>query len=194
MLRRLYDWTLAKAASRAAPYWLFVIAFVESAFFPIPPDALLLPMCFARRAKSFAFAAICTVGSTLGGVFGYAIGFFFFAAVGQPLIDLYGGAAAMDELRLLYQEQGVMVVAFGAFTPFPFKVVTVASGALAMDLGAFVIACLLARGGRFLIEAALIWRFGEPIREFVEKRLALVSFVAFVALAAFFVLVKGVLG
>lgn len=194
MLRRLYDWTLAKAASKAAPYWLFVVSFAESSFFPIPPDALLLPMCFARRAKAFIFAANCTIASTLGGVAGYAIGALFFAAVGQPLIELYGGQAAMAELRLLYQEQGPMVVAFGAFTPFPFKVVTVASGALAMDLGAFVIACLLARGGRFFIEAALIWRFGEPIREFVEKRLALTSFLAFLALAAFFLLVKGVLG
>lgn len=194
MLKKLYDWTLAKAASKAAPYWLFVVAVAESSFFPIPPDVLLLPMCFARRAKSFMFAAICTIGSTLGGVGGYAIGALFFAAVGQPLIELYGGQDAMAELRLLYQEQGPMVVAFGAFTPFPFKVVTVASGAMAMDLGPFVIACLLARGGRFLIEAALIWRFGEPIRAFVEKRLALVSLICFVALAAFFVLVKGVLG
>jgi membrane protein YqaA with SNARE-associated domain len=193
MLRRLYDWTLAKAASKAAPVWLFIVAFVESSFFPIPPDALLLPMCFARRAKSFAFAAICTLGSTAGGVLGYVIGAFAFAAVGAPLIELYGGGAAVEELRLLYQEQGPMVVAFGAFTPFPFKVVTVASGAFGMNLGAFVIACLIARGARFMIEAALIWRFGEPIRAFVEKRLALASFLAFLALAAFVVLVKGLI-
>ena len=193
MLRKLYDWTLAKAASKAAPVWLFIIAFAESSFFPIPPDALLAPMCYARRAKAFAFAAICTIGSVLGGVAGYAIGALAFASVGQPVIEFYGGADAMAELRLLYQEQGPMVVAFGAFTPFPFKVVTVASGAMAMDLGAFVIACLIARGARFLIVAALIWRFGEPIRAFIEKRLALASFVAFVLLAAFFIVVKGLL-
>ncbi len=194
MLRRLYDWTLARAASPTAPKWLFAIAFIESSFFPIPPDALLLPMCLARRAQAFAYAAICTLGSTAGGLLGYTIGAFALAAVGQPLIELYGGAAELAELRLLYQEQGAMVVAFGAFTPFPFKVVTIASGAFGMDLGAFVIACLLARGGRFLIEAALIWRFGEPIRAFVEKRLALVSLGVFVALIAFFVLVKGLAG
>ena len=193
MLRKLYDLTLAKAASKAAPVWLFIIAFAESSFFPIPPDALLAPMCYARRAKAFAFAAICTIGSVLGGVAGYAIGALAFASVGQPVIEFYGGADAMAELRLLYQEQGPMVVAFGAFTPFPFKVVTVASGAMAMDLGAFVIACLIARGARFLIVAALIWRFGEPIRAFIEKRLALASFVAFVLLAAFFIVVKGLL-
>jgi len=194
MLRRLYDWTLALAASPKAPKWLFAIAFMESSFFPIPPDVLLLPMCLARRAKAFAYAAICTLGSTAGALLGYAIGALAFVAVGQPLIELYGGESAMEELRQLYQEQGPMVVAFGAFTPFPFKVVTVASGAFAMDIGGFLIATLLARGGRFLIEAALVWRFGEPIRGFVEKRLGLVSFVAFVALVAFFLLVKRVAG
>jgi len=194
MLRRLYDWTLALAASPAAPKWLFIIAFIESSVFPIPPDVLLLPMCLARRAKAFVYAAICTLGSTFGGLLGYAIGALAFATVGEPLIELYGGEAAMAELRLLYQEQGAMVVAFGAFTPFPFKVVTVASGALGMDLGSFVIACLLARGARFLIEASLIWRFGEPIRKFVEKRLGLVSFGVFLALIAFLLLVKRVAG
>lgn len=190
MLRRLYDWTLAKAASKTAPVWLFIVAFVESSFFPIPPDALLLPMCFARRAKSFAFAAICTLGSTTGGMLGYAIGALAFASIGQPVVEFYGGEAAIDELRLLYQEQGPMVVAFGAFTPFPFKIVTVASGAFGMDFGAFVIACLIARGARFMIEAGLIWRFGEPIRTFVEKRLALASLLAFLALGAFVYVTK----
>ncbi len=194
MLRRMYDWTLAKAASPQAPRWLFIIAFVESSFFPIPPDALLLPMCLARRAKAFAYAAICTMGSATGGLLGYAIGALAFAAVGQPLIELYGGAEAMERLRALYQEQGPMVVAFGAFTPFPFKVVTVASGAFGMNLGAFFIACLLARGGRFLIEAGLVWRFGPPIKAFVEKRLGLVALVGFVAVVAFLLLVKRVAG
>lgn len=194
MLRKLYDWTLAKAASRQAPWWLFIISFVESSFFPIPPDALLLPMCLARRAKAFVYAGICTLGSVLGGILGYAIGALAFASVGQALIGLYGGEAAMAELRLLYAEQGALIVAFGAFTPFPFKVVTVASGALGLDLGAFIIASLLARGGRFLIEAGLIWRFGAPIQAFVEKRLGLVTLIAFVAVVAFLILVKGVAG
>jgi len=194
MLRRLYDWTLARAASPAAPKWLFVVAFIESSVFPIPPDVLLLPMCLARRAKAFFYAAVCTMGSALGGLLGYAIGALFFAAVGQPLVELYGGETAMSELRLLYQEQGPLVVAFGAFTPFPFKVVTIASGAFGMELGPFFIACLIARGARFLIEAGLLWRFGPPIRAFVEQRLAMVSFVAFLALAAFFVATRYVAG
>jgi membrane protein YqaA with SNARE-associated domain len=193
MLRRLYDWTLARAASPLAKYWLFAIAFMESSFFPIPPDVLLLPMCIARRAKAFSYAAICTIGSVMGGSLGYAIGIFAFAAVGEPLLQLYGGGATIEELRLMYAEQGPMIVAFGAFTPFPFKVVTVASGAMGMDFGAFIIACLLARGGRFLLEAALIWRFGAPIQAFVEKRLGWMTLAAFVVVAAFLVLVKGVL-
>ncbi len=194
MLRRLYDWTLARAASPKAPAWLFAIAFIESSVFPIPPDVLLLPMCLARRAKAFAYAAICTIGSVLGGLGGYAIGAFALQTVGQPLIEAYGGAGSLAELRLLYAEQGPMIVAFAAFTPFPFKVVTIASGALGMDLGAFVIASLLARGGRFLLEAGLLWRFGPPIRAFVEKRLGLVSLIAFVAVVAFLAIAKGLIG
>ena len=193
MLRRLYDWTLAKAAHRLAPNWLFWIAFIESSVFPIPPDVLLAPMCVARRARAFAFAAICTLGSVFGAVAGYAIGAFFFSLIGAPLVAFYGGEQAMTELRLLYAEQGAMIVAFAAFTPFPFKVVTIATGALAMDLGPFVIASLLARGGRFLLIAALIWRFGAPIQAWVEKRLGLVTFLVFLALLVFVVLAKGAL-
>ena len=193
MLRRLYDWTLARAASPLAKYWLFVMALLESSVFPIPPDVLLLPMCIARRVKAFSYAAICTIGSVLGGGLGYAIGAFAFTYLGEPLLQLYGGGVLIEELRLMYAEQGAMIVAFGAFTPFPFKAVTVASGAMGMDFGTFIIACLLARGGRFLLEAALIWRFGAPIQAFVEKRLGWVTLAAFVAVAAFLILVKGVL-
>ena len=120
-IRRLYDWSMAKAASPSAPWWLGIIAFIESSVFPIPPDALLLPMCLARRAKAFAYAGICTIGSVAGGLFGYALGALFFTAIGAPLIALYGGEVAMEELRLLYAEQGALIVAFAAFTPFPFQ-------------------------------------------------------------------------
>jgi len=192
MLRKLYDWTLAKAAHRLAPYWLGFIAFIESSVFPIPPDVLLAPMCLARRDSAFGFAAIATIGSTLGALLGYALGALAFEAIGQPLVALYGGEAAMSELKLLYAEQGAMIVAFAAFTPFPFKVVTVASGALGLDLGSFVVACLLARGGRFLLVSAILWRWGAPMQAFVEKPLGLVTLIAFLAVVAFLVLAKGV--
>jgi len=193
MLGRLYDWTLKKAASPAAKIWLFIISFAESSIFPIPPDVLLVPMCLARRAQSFAFAGICTLGSVLGGVLGYAIGALFFATIGQAILGIYGGQAAMADLRLLYAEQGFMIVAFAAFTPFPFKVVTIASGAMSMDLGSFVIASFLARGGRFLIEAALLWRFGEQIRQFIEKRLTLVTLIIGIAAIIFILIGKGII-
>ncbi len=167
MLKRLYSWTLERAGKPAAKVWLFIIAFIESSIFPIPPDVLLIPMCLARRAQSFAFAGICTVGSVLGGIAGYAIGALFFSTVGEALINLYGGQAAMADLRLLYAEQGFMIVAFAAFTPFPFKVVTIASGAMSMDLGSFVIASFLARGGRFILEASLLLRLGETKSQIV---------------------------
>lgn len=194
LIRTLYDWTMAKAASRNAPWWLAFISFIESSLFPIPPDVLLLPMCLARRAKAFAYAGICTISSVAGSLLGYALGALFFAAIGEPLIALYGGEFAMAELRLLYAEQGALIVAFAAFTPFPFKVVTIASGAIGMDLGTFVIACLLARGGRFMLEAALIWRFGAPIQAFIEKRMGWVTVAGFVILAAFFLFVKKITG
>lgn len=193
MLKRLYIWTLERAGKPAAKTWLFIIAFIESSIFPIPPDVLLVPMCLARRAQSFAFAGICTVGSVLGGIAGYAIGALFFSTVGGALINLYGGQAAMADLRLLYAEQGFMIVAFAAFTPFPFKVVTIASGAMSMDFGSFVIASFLARGGRFILEASLLWRFGEPIRQFVEKRLTLVTLFAGALAILFIVVAKGIL-
>ena len=193
-IRRLYDWSMAKAASPSAPWWLGIIAFIESSVFPIPPDALLLPMCLARRAKAFAYAGICTIGSVAGGLFGYALGALFFTAIGAPLIALYGGEVAMEELRLLYAEQGALIVAFAAFTPFPFKVVTIASGAIGMDIGVFLIASLLARGGRFMLEAALIWRFGAPIQAFIEKHMGWVTLAGFIVVAAFFIFVKKIAG
>jgi membrane protein YqaA with SNARE-associated domain len=185
---------MAKAASPQAPRWLGVIAFIESSIFPIPPDALLIPMCLARRAKAFFYAGVCTISSVAGGMLGYALGALFFSAIGAPIVALYGGDAAMAELRLLYAEQGALIVAFAAFTPFPFKVVTIASGALSMDIGVFLVASLLARGGRFMLVAALIWRFGAPIQAFIEKHMGWVTLAGFVVLAAFFIFVKKIAG
>jgi len=174
LIRRLYDWTMAKAAGPNATTMLFVISFAESSFFPIPPDVMLVPMCLANRARAFFLAAWCTLASALGGVFGYVIGAFLFESIGQWLVDAYGIGEGMEAFRALYTEWGIWAVLIGALTPIPYKLVTIASGIAGYNFPMFVLLSVLARGFRFGVEAALVYRFGEPVREFVEKRLEII--------------------
>jgi len=174
LIRRLYDWTMAKAAGPNATTMLFVISFAESSFFPIPPDVMLVPMCLANRARAFFLAAWCTLASALGGVLGYLIGAFLFESIGQWLVDAYGLGEGMEAFRALYTEWGIWAVLIGALTPIPYKLVTIASGIAGYNFPMFVLLSVLARGFRFGVEAALVYRFGEPVREFVEKRLEII--------------------
>lgn len=187
MIRRLYDWTLTLAGRKNALAFLAVVAFVESSIFPIPPDVLILPMILATREKAWKIAAVATVASVLGGLAGYAIGMFLFETVGQPLVSLYGYADDFTQFQSLYQEWGAWIVFGAGLTPFPYKVITIASGAFALDPVVFVIASILARGLRFYVEAALLWKFGPPIKSFVEKRLGLVTVAVFILLVGGFV-------
>ncbi|MGB1876800.1 MAG: YqaA family protein [Rhodospirillaceae bacterium] len=187
MIRRLYDWTLTLAGRKNALAFLAVVAFVESSIFPIPPDVLILPMILATREKAWKIAAVATVASVLGGLAGYAIGLFLFETVGQPLVSLYGYADDFTQFQSLYQEWGAWIVFGAGLTPFPYKVITIASGAFALDPVVFVIASILARGLRFYVEAALLWKFGPPIKSFVEKRLGLVTVAVFILLFGGFV-------
>ncbi len=187
MIRRLYDWTLTLAGRKNALAFLAVVAFVESSIFPIPPDVLILPMILATREKAWKIAAVATVASVLGGLAGYAIGLFLFETVGQPLVSLYGYADDFTQFQSLYQEWGAWIVFGAGLTPFPYKVITIASGAFALDPVVFVIASILARGLRFYVEAALLWKFGPPIKSFVEKRLGLVTVAVFILLVGGFV-------
>ena len=190
MLRRLYDWTLSLAGHRHAERTLFGISFIESSVFPIPPDALLVPMIVAQRDRAWRFAAVCTIASVLGGVVGYGIGLFLFEEVGRPLLDFYGYADKFVEFRARYDEWGAWIVFGAGLTPFPYKVITIASGVFSLDLATFVIASVLSRGLRFFLVAGLLWWFGPPIRTFVENNLAMVTTVFFVLLLGGFVLVK----
>ncbi len=190
MLRGLYDWTMRMAAHRRAMTALFAVSFVESSIFPIPPDIMVVPMVLAERAKAFRIALVCTLGSVLGAIAGYAIGAFLFEAVGRPLVEFYGYAEAFAEFTARYNEWGAWIVAGAALTPFPFKVITIASGATGLDLPVFVISSTLARGLRFYLEAALLWRFGPPIRGFIEGNLKLVTIVFFCLLIGGFVVIK----
>ncbi len=173
MIRATYDWMMRMAGHKRAPEALFTVSFIESSIFPIPPDVMLVPMILANRARAWFYAALCTVASVLGGVAGYAIGYFLFDAIGQPLLDLYGYSSKFKEFSTYYNEWGAWIVFFAGVTPFPYKVVTVASGTTGLNIIVFILASIASRGLRFFIVAALLYWFGEPIRVFIEKRLGL---------------------
>ncbi|MEL7544831.1 MAG: YqaA family protein, partial [Pseudomonadota bacterium] len=138
MLRTLYDRCMALAAHRRAPSWLFGVSFVESSFFPIPPDVMLIPMVIAERAKAAWYAILCTMGSVLGALLGYAIGYFLFDAIGQPVFEAYGYAEKFASFRSEYNDYGAWIVLFAGVTPFPYKVITIASGATGLNLVVFI--------------------------------------------------------
>ncbi len=181
MMRRLYDWMMAKARSERAPHALFWVAFIESSFFPIPPDVMLIPMVIAERLKAWWYATVATLGSVIGGVAGYAIGYFFFEQIGRPILEFYGKAQSFNEFTSWFNEWGVWILIIKGMTPFPYKVLTITAGVTHMPLVEFMLASVIARAMRFYLVAGLLYFFGEPIRDFIEKRLTLVTTV-FVAL------------
>ncbi len=187
MLRRLYDWVMGLAARRDAVWALAAIAFIESSVFPIPPDVLLIPMVLAARDRAWRYAAVCTIASVLGGMLGYAIGYFLFETVGSPILDFYGYAARFDSFSARYNEWGAWIVFIAGVTPFPYKVITIASGVTQLDPVVFSVASVTARGLRFFVVAALLWWVGPPIRDFIERRLGLVTIVFCVLLAGGFI-------
>ena len=190
MIRRLYDWTLTLAQSRHALWALAVVAFVESSVFPIPPDLLMIPMILAAPSRAFLIATVSLVASVLGGMLGYYIGYGLFESVGRPVLEFYGKDVYFEEFRTRYNDWGAWAVLIAGVTPFPYKVITILSGATALNLPVFIAASIVARGLRFFIVAALLWKFGAPIRDFIERRLGLM-FTLFVAiLLGGFLLVK----
>lgn len=169
------------AADEKAPWALAVVSFVESSFFPIPPDVMLVPMVLGRRERAWRYATVATVASVLGGLLGYAIGYYAYDAVGLPILRLYGKEHALDGFMTFVREYGVPAVIIKGMTPIPYKVVTIAAGVGKMDLMLFIGASIVARAMRFFLVAGLLYFAGEPIRAFIEQRLALVT-TAFVVL------------
>ena len=190
MIRRLYDWTMGLAGHRHAVWALAAISFAESSFFPIPPDILLIPMVLAAREKAWFYAAVCTAASVAGALLGYMIGAFLYDGLAQPILDFYGYADRFAAFQAAYQEWGAWIVGGAGFTPFPYKVITIASGAVDLNLTVFVIASLLSRGARFFIVAGLLWSFGPPIRRLIENNLPLLTILFFVLLLGGFVALK----
>ena len=184
MLRRLYDWTLAKAADPRAEWWLAAFSFVESSFFPIPPHPLLGLMCLAEPSKAIRFALITTIASVFGALLGYAIGHFLYDTVGAQLLALLGMTESFPRAACYLREYGAEIILIKGATPIPFKLLTITAGFIAMPLVPFVLASIVSRGFQFLAVGALFRLFGAPIKAFIDKYLGLVT-------AAFLVLVVG---
>lgn len=190
MIRRLYDWTLSWAAHPRALWVLALVSFVESSVFPIPPDIMLIPMILAAPSRAWLIAGVCTVASVAGGIAGYAIGAFAFETLGEPILTALGKADSFDGFREQYNEWGAWAVLIAGVTPFPYKVITILSGATQLSLPVFIVASIVARGLRFFLVAGLLWKFGAPIREFIERRLGLMFSLFLALLLGAFILLK----
>jgi len=190
MLRRLYDWVLHWAETPYGAPALFILAFTESSFFPIPPDVLLIALAIGVPAKSFRFALICTVGSVLGGMFGYYIGMTFFDLIGCKILDFYGFLDKFETVKALYLKYDIWLVCIAGFTPVPYKVFTIAAGTFDMRFLPFVFVSFVSRGARFYLVAALIWKFGGTIKTFIDRYFNLITIMFVIALIFGFIILK----
>jgi membrane protein YqaA with SNARE-associated domain len=190
MLKRFYARVMALAASRHAAWWLALIAFAEASFFPIPPDALLLPMALARPRSAWRYAMICTAASVAGGALGYVIGFTVFDQIARPILGVYGYADAYAAFQAKFQEYGLWIVLVKGLTPIPYKIVTIAAGAARFDFPLFMLASLLTRGARFFLLATLLHFYGDAVRDFIERRLTLVTSAVAVGIVGGFLALK----
>ncbi|MBC7905122.1 MAG: DedA family protein [Rhodospirillaceae bacterium] len=190
MLQKTYDWMMDKAAHRHAVWWLAAISFIESSVFPIPPDIMLIPLVLAAPTRWWRLALICTVSSVFGGFLGYAIGYFFMDSVGAAILTAFHLTDKFAAFKPLVDQYGVWVIIVKGATPIPYKLITIAAGAFHFDLAHFTFASVIARGMRFFLVAALLWKFGAPIRVFVETRLKLVTTAAVVLLVSGFAVLK----
>lgn len=175
MFQRLYDRTMSLANHRHALRVLALVSFAESSFFPIPPDAMLIPMVLAHRDRAWTIAAVATAASVVGGLAGYAIGYFLYEALGRPLLAFYGHQDAFDQFVDAYNRWGLWIILIKGLTPIPYKLVTIASGVAHFNLPVFILASIATRGARFFLVAALLKRYGPPIRTFVERNLTAVA-------------------
>ena len=190
LLRSLYNWTLKKAEHKYSSWILSIVSFAESSFFPIPPDILLIPMIIAKRVKAWMYAFICTFSSVLGGVAGYAIGYFFYSSIGVLIIDAYHLSSSFNTFESYYNEYGILIVLGAGFTPFPFKFITIASGVFKLNIIHFILVATFARGLRFYLIAFLLYFFGNPIKELIDKYFNLLASLFFILLLGSIIFIK----
>ena len=189
-VRQIYDAVFHLSKENGAVYWLFAVSFIESSFFPIPPDVMLIPMILATPKKAWNLAGIATAGSVIGAYLGYAIGFYFFQLIAEPLFNFYGYLEKFNSFKDLYNQYGAWIVFGAGITPFPYKIITIASGVVHMNLLVFTVASIIARGMRFFLVAWLLKKYGETMRVFIEKNLGWLSVVFLILLIGGFAAVK----
>lgn len=189
-VRKIYDSIIHLSSNKHALAWLFAISFIESSFFPIPPDIMLIPMILATPSKAWKIATVCTIASVLGAYLGYFIGFQLFELIAEPLLNFYGYLDKFNEFKNLYAQYGAWIVFGAGITPFPYKIITIASGVVNLNLPVFTVASIIARGLRFFLIAWLLKKYGEAMRTFIEKNLGWLSVLFLVLLFGGFLLVK----
>ena len=190
LTRKIYDHTLNLASKNNALACLFAISFIESSFFPIPPDIMIIPMVLATPKHAYKIAGVATIASVLGGYLGYGIGAFGYELIAKPLLEFYGYMEQFGKFENYYHEYGAWIVFGAGITPFPYKIITIASGVVHLDLIVFTIASVIARGMRFYLIAWLLKRYGEPMKIFIEKNLNLLSIIFLLLLIGGFALIK----
>ena len=186
----IYKWTLNKASHRYASFFLCTISFAESSFFPIPPDIILIPMIIDKKTKAFFYATLCTLSSVLGAVIGYFIGFFFYNSLGIIILNYYGLLDKFSTFEKYYSEYGIWIVLGAGFTPFPFKIITIASGVFGLNIFLFICLAFIARGFRFYLIAVLLKKFGEKIEKIIEKYFSILASLFFIILIGCIMIIK----
>lgn len=190
IIRRLYDWVLHWAETPYGIWALFLLAFAESSFFPIPPDVLLIALAISIPTRALKYAIICTVGSLVGGVVGYGIGLYGYETIGRPIVEFYNGQEIMQGIKERYDQYGFFGVLAAAVTPLPYKIFTISSGMFKFDFSQFMLASIIGRSLRFFAVAALIWKFGAPIKGFIDRYFNLLAILFFVLLVGGFIVIK----
>ena len=190
LVRQIYDAIINLSAKKHALFWLAAISFIESSFFPIPPDIMLIPMILATPKQAWKIAGVCTVASVVGAYLGYIIGLYFFQLIAEPLLSFYGYLEKFNEFKDLYTRYGAWIVFGAGITPFPYKIITIASGVVHLNLAVFTVASVLARGLRFFVIAWLLKTYGAKMKEFIEKNLGWLSILFLILLIGGFALLK----
>jgi len=190
VLHNIYDWVLHWADTPYGMPALFLLAFAESSFFPVPPDVLLIALAIAIPTRAFRYALVCSLGSVLGGMFGYFIGWQFYELIGKPIIDFYGYHEHYNAIKELYQQYDAWAVGIAGFTPIPYKVFTIAAGAFDIKFGVFLLVSAISRSARFFLVSGLIWYFGPSIKSFIDKYFNILVVIFTIGLIGGFVLIK----
>jgi len=189
-LKSLYDWVLSWAEKPGGEAALYSLAFAESSFFPIPPDPLLIAFCLSKPDRSLNFALFTTIFSVIGGMFGYLIGFALFEIVGKPILNFYNYWDAYNNVKSMFDTYGFIAVFIAGFTPIPYKVFTIASGSLYFNFPLFVLASIISRGARFFLVSIIMFFFGKPAKEFIDKYFDWLSLAFVILLIAGFLVIK----